>query len=69
MTFWQDIKDAIFQDNVIRENKPKIKLAQDIALKELKRRESSFEPTPEQEQQVKDWNKRKPIKEVFKNDI
>ena len=48
------------------ERKPK-KTPKQIIVDEIKNRQSAFEPTEKQAQQVKDWNNRTPIKEVFKD--
>jgi len=40
-----------------------------IVRTEIKRRKSSYVPSGKQEQQVRDWNSRTPVKEVFKNDV
>ncbi|HUX78222.1 MAG TPA: hypothetical protein VMW10_00530 [Alphaproteobacteria bacterium] len=49
------------------ERKPK-KTPKQIIVDEIKNRQSAFEPTEKQAQQVKDWNNRTPIKEVFKDE-
>ena len=50
------------------DRKPKKERVKQIAQNELERRQSAFEPTEKQAQQVKDWNNRTPIKEVFKDE-
>ena len=49
------------------ERKPK-KSPKQIIVDEIKNRQSAFEPTEKQAQQVKDWIERTPINDVFNGD-